>query len=53
MESVRDGDKKREDAILTTTYMKGVTPERFFAKCDPDMEGRRFCSMFLGHDECP
>jgi hypothetical protein len=51
LELIQAKRKQRDDAVLTTTYMKGVTPERFFAKCDADMEGRSFCSMLLGHDE--
>lgn len=51
LNALREGTRTREEACLTTTYMKGVTPERFFAKCDADMEGRCFASMLLGHDE--
>lgn len=41
----------RDNAVLTTTYIKGMTLERFFARCDADLEGRCCAPILAGHDE--
>ena len=48
---IRDGEIARDEARFTYTYLKGVTPERLFARCDTDAEGRTLASVAINHDE--
>jgi hypothetical protein len=51
LEKVYKKEMKPEDADLTYTFFKGVTPEEFTAQCDADKPSRTYYGVMLGHDE--